>query len=190
MHITYLKKDGCFRKMIRAIRYKWYSFNRPLSIHKDARVSPKAKIIFQERHGSIKIGERTQIEDYVYIYNSGADIEIGRDCFIGLFNLINGGFKALKMGDYVIIGANTSIIATNHGFADINIPIRYQKSTSKGILIEDDVWIGAGCKILDGVTIGRGSVIGAGSVVTKSIPEYSVAAGVPARVIYSRKQNI
>ena len=68
-------------------------------------------------------------------------------------------------------------------FSDRNVPITYQDLENKGIIIEDDVWIGAGVRILDGVTIARGCVIGAGSVVTKSTEEFGVYVGVPARLI-------
>ena len=72
-------------------------------------------------------------------------------------------------------------------FSDPEMLIHEQGMIGLGIKIEDDVWIGAGAIILDGVTIGRGSVIGAGAVVTKNIPPYSVAVGVPARVIKKRE---
>jgi acetyltransferase-like isoleucine patch superfamily enzyme len=76
--------------------------------------------------------------------------------------------------------------ANNHVFDDPNRLIRQQPLTCKGITIEDDCWIGTGVRILDGVTIGQGSVIGAGAVVNKDIPPYSVAVGVPAKVISKR----
>ena len=79
------------------------------------------------------------------------------------------------------------IIPSNHNFEDINKPIREQENISKGITIEDNVWIGHGCSILDGVNVGKGSVIAAGSVVNKSIPQFSVAGGVPAVVIKKRQ---
>lgn len=78
------------------------------------------------------------------------------------------------------------VIPANHGIAK-NSPIRKQVVTKIGIVIEDDVWIGAGAKILDGVTLRKGSVIGAGAVVTKNTDAYCVYAGVPAKVIKPRK---
>ncbi len=74
----------------------------------------------------------------------------------------------------------------NHNFADTSQKIIDQGVTCKGIVIEDDCWLGFGVKVLDGVTIGKGSVIGAGAIVTKDIPPFSIAVGVPARVIKSR----
>lgn len=109
--------------------------------------------------------------------------------------LVDDFFRAMKkewqegfeIGDNVRIAAQVVIIPMNHIYEDPDTPIWKQGIRAKGIKIEDDVWIGAGAKILDGVTIGKGSVIGAGAVVTDDIPPYSVAVGVPARVIKKRE---
>jgi acetyltransferase-like isoleucine patch superfamily enzyme len=99
------------------------------------------------------------------------------------------GTGGLKIGNDVRIATHVVITPAGHVFDKKDIPIRLQGVEMKGIVIEDDVWIGANATILDGVIIGRGCVIGAGSVVTKSLPEYSVAVGVPARVIYKRGER-
>jgi acetyltransferase-like isoleucine patch superfamily enzyme len=112
----------------------------------------------------ISIGEETYIGPYVCIAGPGS-IRIGRDCKIA---------------------SHSSIYANNHIFSDPSQPLRLQGVTTKGIVIEDDCWLGTGVRVLDGVTIGRGSIIGAGAVVTKSIPPYSIAVGVPAKVIGRR----
>ncbi|NJM72477.1 MAG: acyltransferase [Scytonema sp. RU_4_4] len=88
-----------------------------------------------------------------------------------------------------MIASHTGIYANNHNFADLTRPMKSQGVTSKGIVIENDCWLGTGVKVLDGVRIGCGSVIGAGAVVTKDIPPYSIAVGVPARVIAQRGDN-
>ncbi|MBW4645979.1 MAG: acyltransferase [Goleter apudmare HA4340-LM2] len=85
-----------------------------------------------------------------------------------------------------MIAAHSGIYANNHNFADPTIPMSKQGVSRKGIVIEDDCWLGHGVTVLDGVTIGKGSVIGAGAVVNKDIPPFSVAVGIPARVIKSR----
>ena len=115
----------------------------------------------------IHIDENTYIGSYVCIAGPG-DIKIGKDC---------------------MIAAHSGIFANNHNFADLTQPIRNQGVTRKGIVIEDDCWLGHGVTVLDGVSIGQGSVIGAGAVVTKDIPAFSVAIGVPAKVIRSRKSE-
>lgn len=81
------------------------------------------------------------------------------------------------------------IVAANHAFKDQKRRIVDQGMDYKGIRIEDDVWIGAGACILDGVTLHKGTVIAAGAVVTKSTEVYSIAAGVPARLIGRRNCN-
>ncbi|MBE9003506.1 acyltransferase [Fortiea sp. LEGE XX443] len=112
-------------------------------------------------------------------------IHIDHDTFIGPSVCIAGPGD-IKIGKHCLIAAHTGIYANNHNFTDPKKPIKYQGITCKGIVIEDDCWLGHGVKVLDGVTIGRGSVIGAGAVVTKDIPPFSVAVGVPAQVIKSR----
>ncbi|MBD1896758.1 acyltransferase [Coleofasciculus sp. FACHB-129] len=113
---------------------------------------------------NIVIGERTHISPYTCL----------------------GGPGNIKIGKFCLIASHVGIYANNHNFADPTVYIWKQGITCKGIVIEDDCWLGSGVKVLDGVTIGKGSVIGAGAVVTKDIPPYSVAVGVPARVISQR----
>lgn len=96
----------------------------------------------------------------------------------------------IKIGQNCLIGSHSGIYGNNHNFADPNHLIFEQGITCKGIVIEDDCWLGTGVKVLDGVTIGQGSVIGAGAVVTKNIPPYSVAVGVPAKVVSQRKEIV
>jgi acetyltransferase-like isoleucine patch superfamily enzyme len=74
-------------------------------------------------------------------------------------------------------------------FADPDRLIAEQGITARGIVIEDDVWLGGGAVVLDGVRIGRGAVVGAGAVVTQDIPPYAIAVGVPARVVGSRRET-
>jgi acetyltransferase-like isoleucine patch superfamily enzyme len=113
-------------------------------------------------------------------------IHISQDTFIGPGTCIAGPGN-IKIGANCLIAAQSGIFANNHNFIDLELPIREQGVTRQGIVIEDDCWLGAGVKVLDGVTIGKGSVIGAGSIVTKNIPPFSIAVGVPARVIKKRE---
>lgn len=112
-------------------------------------------------------------------------ISIGQNTFIGPGTCIAGPGN-IRIGANCLIAAQSGIFANNHNFADLDLPIKEQGVTCKGIEIEDDCWLGSGVKVLDGVTIGKGSVIGAGAVVTKDIPSLSIAVGVPARVIKKR----
>jgi acetyltransferase-like isoleucine patch superfamily enzyme len=86
-----------------------------------------------------------------------------------------------------VIGAGVELLAENHSFEDSEIPIQDQGVTRKGIHIEDDVWIGNRVIVLDGIHVGRGAVIGAGSVVTKDVPINAVVVGNPARIVRYRE---
>ena len=105
--------------------------------------------------------------------------------FIG-GNAVMGAGGGVRIGNNVLIGQSVHIHAENHNFADATRRINEQGVTYQEVVIEDDVWIGSRAMILAGVTIGRGAVIGGGAVVTTSIPPYSIAVGVPARVVGQR----
>lgn len=134
----------------------------------------------------IIIGSNTIIHEFTYIKASDGLIKIGNNSTLNSFCLLYGGEKNIIIGNGVRIATGCSMVGNSHVFSDITKYIFTQGVTSKGIIIEDDVWLGSGVRVLDGVTIGKGSVIGANSVVNKNIPPYSVAVGVPASVIKKR----
>jgi len=162
----------------------YYFFNSKRDIHRSSKISYLAKVK-TVAGGSIKIGKKCSIHDYSMILSYGGFVHIGDFCTVNPFCILYG-HGGLTIGNGVRIAAAAIIIPANHIFEDTSSFIYCQGETRKGIFIEDDVWIGAGAKILDGVRIGRGSVIGAGSVVTKSVECYSVVAGNPARFIRNR----
>ncbi|MBE9205786.1 acyltransferase [Nostoc sp. LEGE 06077] len=112
-------------------------------------------------------------------------IYIDEETFIGP-DVCIAGPGDITIGKRCLIAAHSGIYANNHNFSNPLEPIKSQGITRQGIVIADDCWLGHGVTVLDGVTIGEGSVIGAGAVVTKDIPPFSVAIGVPARVIKNR----
>lgn len=126
------------------------------------------------------VGDGAIIEDFSTINNGMGDVTIGSRSIIGIGNVVIG---PVEIGNNVIFAQHVGIFAMNHGYTDIDTPIRDQKCTADLIRIEDDCWIGSNSVVIAGVTIGRHSVVAAGSVVTKDIPPYSVAAGNPARII-------
>ncbi|MDM0473298.1 acyltransferase [Clostridium perfringens] len=142
------------------------------------------------KHG-IRIGDNASIGKYTIIRGTGSiknlgyGLELGKNfgcgdfCFFGC----SGG---IKIGDNVIMGQNVRFHSQNHNFERIDIPIKNQGVNSKGIIVGDDCWIGAGTTILDGVKIGRGCVIGANTLINSEIPEYSVVVGNPFRIIKIR----
>lgn len=160
---------------------------------------------------SVSIGEGTLIDDYC-LFNakttSMKGLKIGNKCVIGIMSFITTGYDGhvliqdnvhvngpdthiLGMGGVSIgengrIGARVSIISANHVFKERDILIKDQGTIAKGIIIEEDVWLGTGVIVLDGVTIHKGAVVGAGAIVTKDIPEYAVAVGVPAKIVKFR----
>ena len=160
---------------------------RGVTVHSTAIIDPSA--IFEPSGGKISIGARTFIDRGVIIRPLGGRVEIGDDCSVNAYSILYGG-GGLKIGKDVRIASHTVIVPSNHEFSDSEKPIKDQGLTLKGIVIEDDVWIGAGARILDGVRISSGTVIGAGAVVTKTTEPNSVVAGVPARLIRIRSHGI
>lgn len=136
----------------------------------------------------IQIGDRSYVMHgaVLHVYNfrdlPHAGITIGQDCLVGEYSVIRGQ-GGVHIGDRVFTSPFTQIIAVNHVFHDPAAPFVDQGITAEGIIIEDDVWLGAGAVITDGVTVGKGAVVAAGAVVTKDVPAHTVVGGVPAKVI-------
>ncbi|MCC7146537.1 MAG: acyltransferase [Phycisphaeraceae bacterium] len=171
----------------RAIGYRLRYAGRRIEIAPGARIAWRGTLRTYGG-GSIKIGQNCRIMDYAMIMTYGGHVEIGAYSTVNPFCLLYG-HGGLKIGRGVRIAGHTVMIPANHAFDDLEKPIWQQQETRQGIEIGDDVWIGAGCRILDGVNIGPGCVIGAGTVVTKSLPAYAIAVGVPARIIGNRKDS-
>lgn len=152
-------------------------------------IAPTARIHGSTRGSRISIGARSEIYDHVVIRCVGGsgDIEIGEFCYFNPGAVLYSG-NGIKMGNYVLVAAGVKIMPTNHAFGRRDVPIRHQgfAESKGGIVIEDDVWLGANAVVLDGVRIGRGAVIGAGSVVTSEVPPYEIWGGIPARKIGDR----
>lgn len=128
---------------------------------------------------------RNAIGKYTVIQGSGA-ITFGERTFCGEF-CVFGVNESIMIGRDVMIAQAVTIRDTDHGFYETTKPMAGQGIVTSPVVIEDDVWIGHGAAILKGVRVGRGSIVAAGAVVTKDVPPYSIAGGVPARVIKSRK---
>jgi acetyltransferase-like isoleucine patch superfamily enzyme len=136
----------------------------------------------------IEIGANTIIMHgaVLHVYNfrglPHAGIKIGRDSLVGEFSIIRGQ-GGVTIGDRVYTSPFTQLLAVNHIIDDPNRPFIEQGITADGIVIEDDVWLGAGAVITDGVRVGKGAVVAAGAVVTQDVPPHTIVAGVPAKVI-------
>jgi acetyltransferase-like isoleucine patch superfamily enzyme len=126
------------------------------------------------------LGQWSTIENYSCVNNAMGAVMIGAHSRIGLSNTIIG---PVHIGDNVNIAQNVVISGLNHGYEEISLAPRLQKCNTAQITIENDCWIGANVVITAGVTIGKHSVVAAGSVVTKSTPPYCILAGNPAKII-------
>ncbi len=133
------------------------------------------------------VGKNVTIEKGAF-FGKGEGIEIYEGGGIGINASIQG---PLVIGKNVMMGPDVIVYTRGHKFDRLDIPMNRQGETRPlKVIIGDDVWIGARVVILPGVRIGRGVIIGAGAVVTKNIPDYSVVAGVPAKIIKNRKSNM
>lgn len=166
------------RGLFMAFRYK--GFHLPLIVRKGGKFNNLSMV---------KAGKRVVIADHVELFlnpfsrNQPATLVLGDYVSIGRHTII-GCSNRITIGDNVTIAPHVHITDRNHEYKDINTPICNQPAVSPGpILIKSDSWIGFGAQIMPGVTIGRHCVIAAGSVVTKDIPDYCVAAGIPAKVV-------
>jgi len=112
-------------------------------------------------------------------------LSIGNNSFVGKGTFIQASGNVI-IGENVLIGPHCKIWSSNHNFSSIDKPINSQGHTFKKVIIEDDVWVGTGAIILSGSYLKKGTIIAAGSVVTKHFPEYSIIGGNPAKFIRSR----
>lgn len=139
-------------------------------------------------YNKFSLGNYSIVEDFTTINNAVGDVMIGEKTIVGMGSVIIG---PVSIGNHVMIAQNIVMSGLNHGYEDVNIPPSDQPVTCRDIIISDNVWIGANSVITAGVTLGKHCVVGAGSVVTKSVPPYSVVVGNPARVIkkYNSENN-
>lgn len=134
--------------------------------------------VFPDR---LRLGDDSYIAAHAYVTG---ELSTGSHCTLNPFTTVRGD---VVLGDGVRIGAHTSLLGFNHSMAP-DRPVHRQPLTSRGIRVGDDVWIGSHVIVVDGVTVGDHCVIGAGAVVTKDLPAWSVAAGNPARVLRDRRE--
>ncbi|MEQ9639380.1 MAG: acyltransferase [Alphaproteobacteria bacterium] len=177
------------RRRVKRLHLKLYG---QIDVHPRAVVEPGARLVLthpSDREHVISIGPGSTIKDDVCLFPRNGYITIGAHCSINPYCILLG-YGGIEIEDYVRIAAHCSIVAFNHVFEDSDEPILRQGNVFQGVKIRRNVWIGTGVRILDGVEIGSGSVIAAGAVVTRDIPPNSVAMGVPARAIRTRKNAL
>lgn len=161
-----------------------------IEIADSAKVSPLADIEDSVRNSRIVVGAHSIIDSFVKVKPTGGS----GDLIIGKYVVINSGCvlytgNGITIGDYVSIAANCTFAPVNHEFRRCDMLIREQRflPSKGGIVVENDVWIGANCVLLDGAILRSGCVIGAGSLVRGEVEPYSINAGSPLRVIGCRE---
>lgn len=157
-----------------------------IEIDPTARISPLADIEDSVRGTKIVIGARTVVDSFVKFKPAGGtgDVVIGPDCVVNSGCVLYTG-NGIQIGQGVAIAANCTLAPTNHEFRRRDIPIRLQgfAADKGGIVIENDVWIGANCVLLDGAILRDGCVIAAGSIVRGEIPAFSIYGGNPIALL-------
>lgn len=156
---------------------------RRIFIHPTARVSQLADVEPSVRGTRVLIGAESRIDSFVKIKPVGGsgDVVLGERCYLNSGCVIYSG-NGVRIGNDVLIAANCTLAPVNHAYRDRHRLIRQQgfAPSRGGILIEDDVWIGANCVLLDGAVLRRGCVVGAGSLVRGELPPFSICRGTPA----------
>ena len=140
--------------------------------------------VFRRHLGAL--GPDTRI-GYGFRVTSPDKIRIGSHCDFNEGVFITGG-GGVTIGDYVGLGPGVKIWSVNHRYQDPDTPWIQQGHELLPVVIENDVWLGANCFVMPGITIGRGSILSAGTVLMKSVPEFAIVAGNPGRIVGWRKQ--
>ena len=136
----------------------------------------------------LTLGDGVELNRGVYLGAFGERFEVGARTQFNRHALVDGR-GSIRIGADVLVGPHAQLITYQHRFASRELAINRQGLATAEIVVEDDVWIGAGAIVLAGVTLGRGAVVGAGAVVTRSCAPYAILAGVPARQIGERGRD-
>ena len=154
-------------------------------------VAPTAVIHPSTRGNRLVIGSGSEIYDQVVIRFVGCsgDIVMGKFCYLNPGCVLYSG-NGIRFGNYVLLAPGVKVVPTNHGFGSRETPIRHQgfMPSKGGVVVGDDVWVGANAVLLDGTEIGCGAIIAAGAVVSGAVPAYEIGGGVPARKISQRRE--
>jgi acetyltransferase-like isoleucine patch superfamily enzyme len=194
---------GLLFRTMNALHRRLHAIHLEEEISKLAKISPNVKLadnakIFNPSNNKdlIMVGSNSVVNGTLYVFSHGGRIKIGEDCFVGENSKIWSA-DSVEIGDRVLISHNVNIHDTNahpidstkrHEHFIRNVSGSYSSKNDLGILsapvtILDDVWIGFNAVILKGVTIGKAAIVAAGSIVTSDVPEFSIVAGNPAKVV-------
>jgi acetyltransferase-like isoleucine patch superfamily enzyme len=153
-----------------------------LELHPDCFVAEDADV-FAEPRRAIRVGPGASIASHAFVHGP---VELAAHASVNPYAILDGGRAGIRVGEGTRIAARAALYAFDHGIAPEE-DIRSQRVRSVGITVGRDVWIGAQASITDGVRIGDHAVVGAGAVVTHDVPDYAVVGGVPARLLFDRR---
>lgn len=178
-------KQWLFKMMMPGIRARprwWVRYLINPWVHKKHRsafVSSKARLDTIPSK-AFEVGANSLIEDYAVINNGVGAVKLGADCIIGIHSIIIG---PVELKDKAIMGQHVIVSALNHNYEDISLPIKDQGVRVFPVVVGEGTWVGSGSILTAGCKIGKHCVVAAGSVVTKPVPDYSMVAGNPAKLI-------
>jgi len=182
---------GC--KFLAQLSFKGYQSPRSTIHHSDlhlgAHVFIDDRVLIFEDHegGPVELGEGVSIyRDTIIQTGYGGSVNIGPYTHIQPRCQISAYLAPIQIGSGVQIAPNCAFYPFDHGLAAGELIRKQPLQTKGGIIVGDDAWLGVGVIVLSGVRIGRGAVVGAGSVVTRNVPDYAIAVGVPARILKYR----
>ena len=190
--IKWLFNNKCYYMRLNISKHFWYLYLKPLSLLKGVKIGKNISFygytfFYLDKTATIQIGNNCTIRSSstsnmiginrpcMFSAHNHAILNIGENC--GFSGTVIGAFSSIIIGDNVMCGANTLITDSDWHADDA------RSGENKEVIIENNVWIGEGVKVLKGVRIGTNSLIGSGSIVTKDIPPNVIAAGNPCRII-------
>lgn len=140
--------------------------------------------------GTFQAGRGLIAENGTLVAPRGGQIKLGEDCYLGP-NVVLQSYRgvSLSIGSHVMIAKGACLYASNHNYHLLDVPMKHQGETGRGIVLGDDVWIGANVVVLDGVMIGDGAIVAAGAVVSRDVPAFCIVGGVPAKPIGWRRHQ-
>lgn len=147
-------------------------------------VSPRAEVELSPR---LTIGEGSQVGSFTKIKATDGDLTIGREVHIGTCCFISAEAGGVTIGDHSMISPNVCIVGNDYRYDRLDVPVQKQEKTSKGIRIGRDVWIGAGCVVMDGAEIADHCIVSPNSVVSGRLEAGAVAQGMPAKPLFVRR---
>jgi acetyltransferase-like isoleucine patch superfamily enzyme len=148
-----------------------------------AKISPRSEV---EISGNLKMGRGCVVGSFTKIKASDGPLHMGDRCGIATNCFIASGEKGIEIGDSFVCGPNVVMSASNYSYGEVGVDIRTLGTTSKGVRIGNNVWIGAGSIILDGTTLGDNCIVVAGSLVNRRFPDNVIIQGNPAKIMMKR----